>query len=537
MTAIRIPQLIVAASFVVALAIYGTWSVHHDVAWLMYCGQRMFEGARLYVDCVEVNPPISFYLTLLPAYVAHRFDLPANLSLAGYVLPLIALTVALSVRICNEQNRSQRWWVGAVLAVVLLFTPINNFGQREHFAVILALPYLFCCAARMSGQPVSRRLAFVAGLMAGIGFSIKHYFVLVPLVIEVVLLVKRRSLKSLNRTEVYAAILAALAHAIYAVSAHPEYFTKIAPMALVAYNGYAAPYYKVLTQSWCLATAFGLAYYVRVRRIAAPAMAADVLAIAAAVFFVIYVIQDRGWQYHILPAQVLILTASLIIIVKTFLSADFNWRSLSIVKRPLVGVAAVVIVVQIMAAGAYNNIMPKAIWPHIAELSPNRTYYVLSQNISMAFPLPIEQKVTWGSRFPFQWLLPGVVRGLRDGCSGDVERCAKLEETKGYILESLAADFDRYQPGIVFVDLKPKEDPEDLWDHKSFDLLQFFMQGSPRFAEIWKRYEKVDEIAFITKFTKKRRTFEIWVRRTEPQDEPAHTSLGPAVSTGSKVAR
>ncbi|HEV8291542.1 MAG TPA: hypothetical protein VGP94_06445, partial [Tepidisphaeraceae bacterium] len=320
MTATRIPQLIVIASFVLGLILYGSWSIHHDVAWLMYCGQRMFQGARLYVDCVEVNPPISFYLTLLPAYVAQRFDLPANICLATYVLALAALSVALSSRIFNGTSRSQSWWIAAILSFALIFTAIKNFGQREHFAIILVLPYLFCCSARMSGQPVSRSLAFIAGLMAGLGFSIKHYFVLVPLLIEAVLAVRCRSLRSLNRAEIYGAALAGLSHATFAVIAHPEYFTTIVPMAMAAYDGYAMPYLNLLAQPWCVTTAAALVFYQRARKMAAQSTVANVLAIAAAAFFALYLIQDRGWQYHILPAQVLILAASLIITVNTFLA-------------------------------------------------------------------------------------------------------------------------------------------------------------------------------------------------------------------------
>jgi hypothetical protein len=133
--------------------------------------------------------------------------------------------------------------------------------------------------------------------------------------------------------------------------------------------------------------------------------------------------------------------------------------------------------------------------------------------------------------------LPGVVKGLRDGCSGDAERCAELEKIESYVLESMAQDFERYEPGLVLVDLKAKEDPRDLYDNISFDLLGFFVDGSPRFAKIWERYELVDKITFDATFTSKKRTFEIWVQRSKAEYEPAQSKLGTAVPTGLRVTR
>jgi hypothetical protein len=523
---VRIPQLIVVASFVVGLALYSSLSVHHDVAWLMYCGQRMFHGARLYVDCVEVNPPISFYLTLLPAYVAERFDLPANLCLTVYVLALAAFSISLSFRIFKGESRSETWWIGAILAVALIFTPIKNFGQREHFAAILVLPYLLSCNARMSGQPVSRPIAFVAGLMAGLGFSIKHYFLLVPLLMEAVLAVRGRSLRSLTRPEIYGAVLAGLSHAVFAVIAHPEYFTTIAPMAMAAYDGYAMPYWKLVMQLWCLVTAFAVVYYQRIRRIAAPSTAANVLAVAATGFFALYFVQDRGWQYHVLPAQIFILAASLIVVVKTFLAEDRHWTRVPVAQMPLLCLPAAAIVIQVLVSGTYANATPRLTLPYIEKFSPNRTYYFLSSNLSMGFPLPVEEKVTWGSRFPFQWLLPGVVKGLRGDCDGDVERCAKLREIQSYIFKSTAEDLESYAPGIVLVDFRTRDDPDFLYGDVSFDLLEYFLKNSPRFAEAWRHYQLLDRFT-VTPRSGRPRTFEVWVRRTGTEaPEPTQTSLG-----------
>jgi len=52
--------------FGVALVFYASIQLHHDVAWFAYWNLRQLEGIRPYVDIMEINPPIAFYLTLAP---------------------------------------------------------------------------------------------------------------------------------------------------------------------------------------------------------------------------------------------------------------------------------------------------------------------------------------------------------------------------------------------------------------------------------------------------------------------------------------
>ena len=43
---------------------------NHDVAWYLVATDRFLDGARLYRDIIEVNPPLVFYLTVPPVAVA-----------------------------------------------------------------------------------------------------------------------------------------------------------------------------------------------------------------------------------------------------------------------------------------------------------------------------------------------------------------------------------------------------------------------------------------------------------------------------------
>jgi len=59
-----------------------------------------------------------------------------------------------------------------------------DFGQREHLAVLMSLPYLAVAALRLQPAPVSRSWRSGVALVAAIGFAIKPHFLLVPALVE-----------------------------------------------------------------------------------------------------------------------------------------------------------------------------------------------------------------------------------------------------------------------------------------------------------------------------------------------------------------
>ena len=50
-----------------------------DVGWLLHCAERIQSGARLYVDLIDENPPLIFWLSVPPVATAKLFDLQAIL--------------------------------------------------------------------------------------------------------------------------------------------------------------------------------------------------------------------------------------------------------------------------------------------------------------------------------------------------------------------------------------------------------------------------------------------------------------------------
>ena len=142
-----------------------------DMAFLLYAARRVLDGARLYVDVIEINPPLIVALNM-PAVLLARLvgigDILAyRVLVTGALLSALAFS-AWSLRWSADLgggNFRRRFVL--VLAFALFLAAGDDFGQREHLLTALALPYALLAVGRAKGRPAPRSRAFAAGVFAG----------------------------------------------------------------------------------------------------------------------------------------------------------------------------------------------------------------------------------------------------------------------------------------------------------------------------------------------------------------------------------
>ncbi len=129
----RSPGLVAAAALVAAVGVFIAWhrTPSADVLWLVDVARRVTRGEVLYRDILEINPPLIVWLLLPFARTGHPLE--------WFLAATVGLAVASSVLVARALGRP-----GALVAALalLLVVPIGWFGQREHLAVALILPWL-----------------------------------------------------------------------------------------------------------------------------------------------------------------------------------------------------------------------------------------------------------------------------------------------------------------------------------------------------------------------------------------------------------
>ncbi len=177
---------------------------------------RMLDGAVFGVDIVEVNPPLMWWFAMIPNAIAHVMGISEIDAFRGCISFMALGSIVVVDYILSLERWSWRWRTvfAGICGCLFIYFIHGSFGQREHVATFLVFPYLAAAAARIGGIRIPLALSAGIGVAAGLGFSIKPYFVLIPALIELVLVAERRSLRTLVRPESLAALAVAVAYAI-----------------------------------------------------------------------------------------------------------------------------------------------------------------------------------------------------------------------------------------------------------------------------------------------------------------------------------
>ena len=153
---------------------FWTWRVpmDGDQGWLLWLARVSVRGAVIYRDFWDTNPPLSHWM-LLPAGAAiEAFRWPATIVFNFYVLLWCAVALLVVGRVWRrwpEAPLAQGTAIAAGMAAIILL-PGPFLGQREHFMLVAALPWLVLLGVWRSGGHSSWRLEALAA--TGIAFAI-----------------------------------------------------------------------------------------------------------------------------------------------------------------------------------------------------------------------------------------------------------------------------------------------------------------------------------------------------------------------------
>lgn len=486
---------IIAFVWLGALLYHLPGTINHDSAWYLYATDRWLDGARLYVDLVETNPPLVFYLHVPPVLLSKLTGLGL---MPAFVLSTLVMVLA-SIALCINTTRSAReeephlWTVllaGAFLTSLIV--PKGTFGQREHLAVVLSLSYLFASAVRASGHSVGPMAATVAGLLAGVGLSLKPHFLLVPLLLELREVVRGRSISGAIRPDSLVLVSVVLLYGMSVPILHPEYLRDIVPIAQATYGrGFGIPLGPFLVHRFTLILLGTLAIYVIVRLGMTERKVTDTFWLAAVGFFGAYLGQMRGFSYHVVPVLALVFIALLPLAADGPLVGD---RRLPHPTQRLVSFLGIVVITTlIFSSGRYPSTKGSPLYELIQREAAGGTIAALGWNPSLGFPLVIEAGVRWGSRFPTIWPVPGAWHRLHgSGPRPSHEEERELNEIMDWTRRAVAEDLQKFRPDLVLIGERLQK---SQFYPIEFDWLTWAQKDS-MFMKVWPAYTLIERLDF-----------------------------------------
>jgi hypothetical protein len=486
---------VVAAGAATALAVAAQLAqpLASDVSWNLYAGARVLDGAAIGRDVVELTPPIILWIEALIAGFGRLAGLAGPAAQAAVVASLALASALVSAALVRRYRLAPSGGGPLCLTLVLLLVllPGADFGQREHLALLLALPYVVLIAARMERATIPLGVAIAIGVSAGIGLSIKPQQGVIWAILVVLAAVRGRSARVLVRPEhVAIAATGALLLVAYSVFA-PAYWPALQVLG-PSYRPYLRLGYletALLSDGSRLPLLALLAYAalrVSGRRTepAPPLERALVLGIVAT--YVAAVLQAKGWRYHFLPA----LTLGALLLV--LLAADLRPRA-RLVER--IYHAAAFAAVGWLLIRTTADTLDRAVHPRDPRFAPFPGYHalvrelrqrhigrllVLSSNLGTNFPLAVASGAEWTSRYPSMWVLAGVhERELSRGRVPEPPAPGDRSPAERRLLETVAEDLERGRPDVI-LELRPEESDAPWGGAMLIPYVSYLRRADPR---------------------------------------------------------
>jgi hypothetical protein len=449
-----------------------------DTAWLLYVTQQWLAGRQLYVDLIEVNPPMIVWILAPPTALAVALGIAPKLT----IIPLFAFCMLACAGWCTHLLRSCRplgatpLQLFAAIGTVLLAIPGPEFGQREHLLVAAALPYLCIFALNLNGARAQPLAETIAGVLAGLGCALKPQFLVAFALLELVGALNGQ--RPVRRLTISAATTVA-AYIAAILWLEPAYFTDAIPLGIALYGASDVSWPQLVRESRAvlLGDAVAVALWWIYRRKVTDSTVPMTLAVFAAGAILVWFLEGKAWFYHRLPASIVTALALLY-----WVSAVLSRTAMRLREASLAGAAALIglLGLAVAAFARWHGQVEIALAAHplteerIEELIRReraRSYVAFSEWLGLGFPVVNDTGVIWSSRFDSMWALQGEI--WRRRIDGHMPREWPVHN---WVVE----DFLAGCPDLAVVD-----------DREGIDYVRTLSAFDRRFKTAWSNYHQI----------------------------------------------
>lgn len=451
---------------VTALRLFDTVDV--DVAWQLWIAGRLNAGAHLYRDVIEVNPPLWFWMAQPIDAVAQLLGIHQESAMVVAMGCLCALSVTATNRLIGDIPPKRRALLLGYSALALMAMPWVHVGQREQIALIGTLPYAALVAARVQRNRVPVALAIAIGIGAALGFALKHYFLIVPVMLDLWLLTRLRREWRPVRPETIAIVAVGAAYVFAILIFGRDFLTDMVPLIRLSYGIFGAPSFSEVLGLFAV-LGLGLLVFVRTQwRLLSKAPFAAALTVAAAGFAAVYFIQSKGWLYHAIP----LVGCASIALAALLAEIDHAPRLVRLLSPALLALP--------LLFAAQEQLHPAEPTPElvnsVAGLRPGDTVGFLAVDNALPWSLTLQRGFRFPSRYMSFWMLNAVVTNERMGSPNPA-----LVQFGKKVVSDTVQDFRCLPPKAIIVARPGPGEP-------GFDILAFF-DRDPSFAKLMSHYK------------------------------------------------
>lgn len=468
--------LIAIVFAIVFLAIYWSRPHHHDVAWYLVATQKMLEGAVLYVDVIELNPPLNFYLTVPAIMLSEALNLSLVNGQYVFVAILTAGSIVWSGHILRDEGLltpPYRATFLVLMAFGVTLSAFNSIAQRDHLLVILLLPWLIGQLSTAAGPGPIMRSA-----VAAIGICLKPHFLIFPILMLGRDMWRNRSLRPLIWPEYLSMLAIGVSYATFVAIVHPLYFSEIIPTAQFVYGVYGDEFVDVI---YSIRSLIGIALLLSLVSVLRPTQGSGVFVLAILGGLMSYLAQGKGFLYHLVPLISFVILGGFWVAVS--IQAQRSTRLLSFF-------ASAMMCSLVMALPFYGSDLKDEVVMVARDLGVTQSILTASPSLDAGPAAALDLGTVWASRYPAQWIYPGGLEyRARTDCAKDPDICKSIDQLLNRNREHMMADLLHFEPELIAV---AKETPIRV---SQFRRWTDFMEPHPKFGSFMSQYRLVKTTA------------------------------------------
>lgn len=516
------------------IAMVSVRPLNADAAWYLYAAERVTHGGDLYVDFTDPNPPLVFYLSALPVIVASVLAVSPILVFKFVVVATAVTSLLVSTHVVKQADLLPAGWQREIFRLVLSFLFLvyveGDEGQREHFFLLLVLPYVLLCAARANGWRVGRRVGLPIGAVAGVGLALKPHFLLLWLAMDLYLLHSLRQVPW-RRIETLSLGLVIAAYGGSLLLLTPAYFD-VVDVTRRVYHAYNIGAVDLVTRHPTALWLLAVAAFVLSRGAIDGHRFKTTLLLSSTACLLAALLQRKGWRYHFYPGNAMALLVLMASIPQ--IAREFRWRRpvrARLATRTMAAallVAAALLIYPVSPSPAMTAIR-SAVNAVLATWRDGREYSdimstvrretfggtmtelieivrtqadaqpvaLLSTSVWPTFPLVNYGGATWPLRFNCLWMLPGSYPLRPDRARYHAP--AAMDPIERGLFEHVIDTLVRTQPRLLIVDQRRFQQG---FGGMRFDYIEYFSQDT-RFVELLRDYELVRSVGGFGVFKKR----------------------------------
>lgn len=459
----------------VALIFGAPSRINHDCAYVIQCAQLLTMGKLPYVDFIDVNPPLIFYINMLPVYAASITGVTLPQAFSFFVLAQLAMSTGILWYLFRLRTLNLAPYARAALLVSWVISSFyvystGDFGQRDYLVILMSFPFVIIRIIRYYGDSVPLAAAIGVGVLTGLGLSLKPNFFFIVIIPELIALARTKKFRLLVSAEVLAAAGFGAAYILHffflPAIVRTELFDRWMPFFVQYYGTINLNLFQyVFKQPMVIGgiaalLVLTLLSFIIVRRRGTSSLRIEMLVGVVLGSFFSYWIQQKGYSYHTLPAKISFVMLALFSAF-WFYDEVMRRREQFPLRRTIAVWPSIIIVCSLLAVTVRSAMADKAytgyeyfepyrsaIRTHSAK---NDRILFINTILFPAYPTLVQTDRLPGSRYLTSFPLAGVYYTKDYRTPFAYRTLESMPPDELLFLRELASDIETNKPAIIFI--------------------------------------------------------------------------------------